>query len=722
MLERFYQRFSRKLAALVFVTLPVLTVIAMSLRPSNDIETWMPESDPARVCYEEFKRAFGVEEFVLIGFDRRQRDAPDTTMLEALCGRLERLPEVRTCWSSDRMLALMQEFGVDRETARSRLQRLLVSEDGNLVAAVALLSEAGSRDRALSVRRIREELKYCLLDREQTLLAGPPLFVAELDRLGGTEANANYFIITLSICLAILYYLIREWKLTILVFLLTVWTINLTVVVLHTMGVEVNLLLASIPVLVMVLTMSVSVHYLHYYSEARDHKAGDAVTVGVRSAWWPTLIGTLTTCIGELALSVSDIAPIRHFAYAASIGSVLAMVAGLGITPALVTICPLLPRRSEFQVARFSRLATWIVARSRIISTATIAVTAIACVGLARLRSDVTVHDYLPRDSKVHTDYLRVERDLTPVDSVEVVVRFDDESLPFVARLARVRKIEEGLRKYPAVAQTFSLADFFPDPLPQEPLALLKILKNALDHRSRNEFTVEGESVWRITARVHVGGEYTWPRITGDLQDLLRDEPATLTGMAVLFNGTQLEIFNSFWQSILVALALITVAMMFFLRSIRTGITAMIPNLAPLIWIYGLLGWLNWPIDIAMMLAGSIALGLSVDGTFHFMSHFRMHLVRTGSAGLATRNALLESSIPFSQATLTSMAGMLGLTLSTFAPTAHFGWLMIALMLAALVGDVVMLPALVRIACGATGHRQPRVAPVEVDFPSPIAA
>jgi len=722
MLERFYQRYSLRIAALVFATLPVVMFIAMRLRPTNDIETWMPESDPARVLYEEFKRTFGIEEFVLIGFDRRQQDPPDAKLIEALCVRLERLPEVRTCWSRERMSAIMQEFGVDHETAESRFRRLLVGADGSVSCVVALLSEAGFRDRPLAVARIHEELRYCLLDGEKSLLAGPPLFVAELDRLGGTEANTRYFIVTLCICLSILYYLIREWKLTGLVFLSTVWTINVTVVLLHTVGIEMNLLLSSITILVMVLTMSVSVHYLHYYREALDHLSSHAVVDGIRAAWWPTLIGTLTTCIGELALSVSDIAPIRHFAYAASVGSILSMIAGLGITPALVTICPALPRHSEISTASYSRMATWIVSRSRLISTATVALTVIAGAGLARLRADMTVFDFLPRDSKVRRDVMLVERDLTPVDSVEVVVRFDDDSLPFVAKLERVRRIEEAIRRYPAVAQTMSLADFFPNPLPQEPLALLAVLKNALHHRAHREFAADGESVWRISARVQAGGEYTWPRINADLQELLRDEPASLTGMAVLFNCTQREIFNSFWQSILVALLLITVSMMFFLRSIRTGITVMIPNLAPLIWIYGLLGWLDWPIDIAMMLSGSIALGLSVDGTFHFMSHFRMHFVRTGSANLATRNALLESSIPFSQATLTSMAGMLGLTLSSFAPTAHFGWLMIALMLAALVGDVIMLPALVRVASGTIHPGKPAAAPHTDEMTSQLAA
>ena len=721
MLARFYERYGKLIARVVLFSTPLLSLLTLGIHPVNNVETWMPESDPARVCYEEYKHAFGVEDFVLIAFDNTRPAAPDGALIEALCVRLERLPEIRHCWSADRMQAMMQGFGVPAAQTESRLERLLISDNRHLEGVIALVSDAGFRDRTTTVRRIREELRYCLLDGDSTLLTGAPMFVAELARLGSKEANTIYFIATLNICLAILYYLIREWKLTILVFGMTLWTINATTLLLHHLGVEINLLLSSIPVLVMVLTMSVSVHYLYYYREAIDRGAANPVVEAIRAAWWPTLIATVTTCIGELALSVSDIAPIRHFAYAASLGSVLSMITGLGITPALVIVCPALPRRSEFQAARYTRLATWIVSRSRMISLATIAVTAVACVGLFRLRADMNVIDYLPKNSKVRSDFLRIQQELTPVDGIEAVVRFDDD-LPFVAKLEQVRRIENTLRRHPAVAQTLSLAGFFPDPLPQDPLALLAILKHAADQRSHTEFAVEGETVWRITARVRIGGQYTWQRIADELQKSLRGEPAVLTGMAVLVDGTQNEIFKSFWQSIVVALVLITVAIMIFLRSMTTGITAMIPNLAPLCWIYGLLGWLDWPIDIAMMLSGSISLGLSVDGTFHFMSHFRQHFVRTGSANLAARNALLESSIPFSQATLTATAGMLGLTLSAFAPTARFGWLMISLMLAALVGDVVMLPALVRVVSGAFGSRKVAATSLPTESASRLAA
>src|SRR5436190_14250730 len=99
MLGRFYQRYSKTIVGLVLLSLPLLSVLSLDIRPLNDVETWMPESDTARVRYEQFKRSFGVEEFILIAFDRQQPEAPDAELIEAICVRLERLPEIRNCWS-----------------------------------------------------------------------------------------------------------------------------------------------------------------------------------------------------------------------------------------------------------------------------------------------------------------------------------------------------------------------------------------------------------------------------------------------------------------------------------------------------------------------------------------------------------------------------------------------------------------------------------------------
>ncbi len=594
------------------------------------------------------------------------------------------------------------------------MQGLLISRNGPLVGIAASLSDHGLAHRTGTVADIREVLRYSQLDTDHTLIAGSPLFAAELDRLGGKEANAVYFTVTLMICLGLLYYLIREWKLTGLVYGVTLWTINATTVLLDTFGVEMNFVLSSIPVLTMVLTMSISVHYLYYFQEALDEGAARPIARALQLAWWPTCIATLTTCLGELALSVSDIVPIRQFAYAASFSSLMAMVAGLGLTPALLIVCPTLPRRTSNSHNQGLWLANAIVSRSPKIVIATVLLTLVSGIGLSQIRSDMTVSEFLPDQSKVKRDFLRINNDLASTEDVEAVVNCGTDTLPFVEKLKLVQRIEQRLRQHPAVDQTLSLTHFFPDELPSSSVELARLLKRAADRHSQDEFTARGQELWRISIRVRLNANCTRSKLLEELEQELQGEPVTLTGMTALVDSAKQEIFNSFGQSVFMALGLITVAMMIFLKSIWRGFLAMVPNVAPLIWVYGTMSWLGYPVDIAIMLSGSIALGMSVDGTFHFMSRFRYHqrcVESQNAASLASpegrspicsaeagaRHALMESSIPFIQATLTATAGMFGLTLSSFAPTARFGWVMIALMLAALGGDVLMLPALLHV-------------------------
>ena len=748
MLNRFYQRYSRRLVAGLLLTLPLAIFLSLKTKSNNAVETWMPETTPARQQYEEFKRTFGVEEFLLIAFDLKAPEAPDAQLIESVCGRLERVPGIRVVMSPDRMRKIMSDLTVPPEAAEERLKGILISKQGHLLGIAACLSEHGMANRSRTVADVREVLKYCQLGESEVLMAGAPLFVAELDRLGGKESNARFFTISLTICWILLYYLIREWRLTGLVYAVTLWSINSTSVILDFCGVEMNFVLASVPVLTMVLTMSVSVHYLYYYQEALEEGSATPISRAMQLAWWPTLIATLTTALGELALSVSDIIPIRQFAYASAFSSFMSMFAGLGLTPALLVVCPTLPRRTHADTQKGSWLANAIVSRSRKVVWATVLLTVVMGIGLQYLRSDMTVSEFLPNGSKVKQDFLRINRELACTDAIEAVVDCGAEPRPFAEKLDQVRRIEALIKQHPAVDQTLSATRFFPDVLPQNTLELGSLLKRASQRDTADQFTARGQQLWRVSVRVRIDTGKKRAIVHHELAEMLRGEPVTLTGLTVLVESAQQEILDSFQQSVFMALGLITVAMMIFLKSIWRGFMTMIPNVAPLVWVYGAMSWMNYPIDIAIMLSGSIALGMSVDGTFHFMSHFRLHRRRAEAALAAwsasatpdssidgesdgdeveidpstvlfqhghapicpaefgARNALLDSGIPFIQATLTAAAGMFGLTLSSFAPTARFGWVMMALMIAALVGDVLMLPALMYVT-----HRRKRQAP-----------
>ena len=200
-------------------------------------------------AYEQFKSDFGVEEIVLIAIERQ---LADDELLEAVCGRVERLPGVRKCMSPDRLRSVMGETGVSSDQAVNRLKGLALSGDEKLAGLIVLLSDSGLKDRAGTVADINRELQYCRLHEERSFLSGGPVIVAELDRLGGSKENQKFFLVTLVICLGLLYYWIKDWKLSLSVLGLTLWAINLTMTIFKLAGGEMNFILGALAVMVMV--------------------------------------------------------------------------------------------------------------------------------------------------------------------------------------------------------------------------------------------------------------------------------------------------------------------------------------------------------------------------------------------------------------------------------------------------------------------------------------
>ena len=123
------------------------------------------------------------------------------------------------------------------------------------------------------------------------------------------------------------------------------------------------------------------------------------------------------------------------------------------------------------------------------------------------------------------------------------------------------------------------------------------------------------------------------------------------------------------------------------------GLVAMIPNLTPILLVFGILGWADYPIDIGIMMTASIALGLAVDGTFHFLFSYQDCFRSTKCRYRAVRRALMHTGMPIICSAIISGTGLLALGLSPFRPTMRFGVLMFCLLSTALIGDLVLLPA-----------------------------
>ena len=124
------------------------------------------------------------------------------------------------------------------------------------------------------------------------------------------------------------------------------------------------------------------------------------------------------------------------------------------------------------------------------------------------------------------------------------------------------------------------------------------------------------------------------------------------------------------------------------------GIVSMIPNMFPVLLVFGAMGHIGSLVDIGTMMTASVAMGVAVDDTIHFLSWFRSYLDRGFDRRSAIEMTYRRVGPAMTQTTIVGGIGLFVFALSTFTPTQRFGTLMLVLLSAALVGDLILLPAL----------------------------
>ncbi|QDT31554.1 efflux RND transporter permease subunit [Thalassoglobus polymorphus] len=717
-MSQLYRQYSRPLAILILLALPFLFREANSLPTNNDIEAWLPDQSDFRAEYDNFKSLFGGEEAILIGIPNQ---VAEPQLIKAIASRIESLDGIRSCWTPQRFTDEMAKLGVTPETARERLRGLVVSRDGSITGLVAILSEDGLLNREGTVHDVQHILTYSQLSDEDVLFSGAPVIVAELNRLGSQKNTKQFFLCSLMICFGLLMYSIRHWRLSSAILLITVFAIQTTLCIVKWWSGEMNFILSALPVMVMVFTMASSIHLLHYFNSSRDET--DPLAAALSKAWRPCLLATFTTVIGLLSLTVSEIAPVQQFGIAAATGAVISCICGLGLTPIALSLWPIsFPDHHDSSQKLPTRLSLRIIRHRRAITWGTCIFLLVSLPGIVSLTSKVDPLDFLPRKSDVVQDYLDIEEKLTNVDSFEAVVDFETQDLPFTEKLRRVKQIEMMISAHPNIQHTLSLASFFPERLPDNGLDIIQLLSTAKSNQHGQEYISAGERYWRISARVHGESTNHRQRIFEELQHTLKAQPVTLTGIAPLIKQAQDDIFIGFWESFATALGIIAIVMMIALRSIKTALLAMIPNLTPLCLVFGFLGWAGIPVDIGMMMTASIALGIAVDGTFHFLLAYRDHSKQESRTQNSSLYALFKTGRPIFEAAMIASLGMLALTQSQFIPTIRFGLLMSILLIVAVFADLVLLPALLAKSPSRQVREQAGLRKSRTQEPSRIAA
>ncbi|MBO7678686.1 MAG: hypothetical protein J6S75_03350, partial [Thermoguttaceae bacterium] len=169
---------------------------------------------------------------------------------------------------------------------------------------------------------------------------------------------------------------------------------------------------------------------------------------------------------------------------------------------------------------------------------------------------------------------------------------------------------------------------------------------------------------------------------------------AKYTGTVPLVYKTQHELIRGLAKSIISATFLIAFVVIFVLWNVPGGLIAMLPNLFPVIVVFGFMSWMGILVDVGTMMTASVALGVAVDDTMHYLTWFSDGISRGMTPQQSALWGYKRCATAMTQSTLIAGLGLSAFMFSTFIPTQRFGVLMLVILFAALIGDLIFLPSL----------------------------
>ena len=713
---------------------------------------WVPATFPPREAYDQFVREFESGDVVIASWPGCTLDSQACArFIEAASGpnapgNTAGSPWFESVASGSTLLERLTEppLSLARKTAIQRLKGVLIGPDGQTTCLIISFTREGLTDRKHAVAWIRSMLlQTAATSPDDFHLAGPVIDNVSVDEASAASLRV-YAAPAGLVILLLTWWSLRSLGYAVLVFIVSLTCVGLSFTFLHAWGDRMNPVLIVMPVLVLTLGVSGGIHLVNYLMDALEAEPSEnlacmsesttqAMTqatpqgVAMRAiamGWLPCSLSAGTTAVGLFSLVVSELEPIRVFGFHAAFGVLATLVLLFMIVPGIFERWPLRRRAMAVTPGNDAPLASNLIRHATPIVVVATAAMIAAGIGVPGIRTSVAIDTLFTPESRVIADYRWLERMIGPLAPVEVVVRFTDASPVRPAqRLEIVRAIGTTLAEIHGVTGVLSAATFVPELADNSGVrgaARKAIVARKLEHNlvrlsdMKIVREIEGEQLWRVTARTSALSDINY----AGFLDLLRKrvEPivaahggvtrgisANYTGVMPLVQSIQAVLLHDLFMSFLSACGSITLVMMVVGRGVLAGLISMLPNVFPMILLFGLFGWTRTSLDIGSVMTASIALGMAIDGTLHFLTFFRRGLAHAAGddaidtaaqRAAAVRSAFHHSASALTQSAIACGLGMLVFAASSFAPTRRFAWMLALLIAAALAGDLIFLPAL----------------------------
>ncbi|GAC1466485.1 MAG: MMPL family transporter [Isosphaeraceae bacterium] len=610
----------------------------------------------------------------------------------------------------------------DRVTHHPLFMGTVVDSSGETTAIVVRLKKTEDHDVIKTIGALRKQADTFARAHglSRPSVVGPPVLLG--DGFSAIEKDGRRLAIVGMILIGLVTLSAVRSLWWALVPILTGWVVWLsTEALLAALNLKLALSGGPLVAQIIVLTMPAASHLAIHFRDERRREADPRVAARstMRAVAMPILWCAVTGAIGYGALVISDVMPVKQFGSILGICTLIAALLVMALSPiAMLPPFPLeIPVRhgsNSWVSAQMNRLTGRVVRHPVSIVLGVFAVVLPVTIGIGWLRFESNYINAFKPFTRVVKDYHAVEARLGGIGLVELVV--PTGKTVDLTSIARLQKVTEAIRSIriggePAVSHVISLATVL-DPdgrvgaLERQAadwILAAKLELIALTPQAELLDSFRNPSTGKSRLLVRVMEQQPAPDKEAIFAQALRSAKATfggssyLTGLSYLMTKTTEAIIVTQWAtfgwSALGIMLMLTLA----LRNPLMALLAILPTLLSVALVLGLMGWLGVKLDMATALVASVALGLSVDDTFHCLLQYRRQRAsRSFLESLFASYAVTGPGVLLSS--LAVAVGFAALRLSEFAPFSNFGTMVGIATAGSTLGNLVLLPACLTLA------------------------
>ena len=489
---------------------------------------------------------------------------------------------------------------------------------------------------------------------------------------------------------------------------------------------EITVLTALIPPLIIVIGIPNCIFLINkYHQEIKQHgnqaKSLQRVIAKVGNA---TLMTNVTTASGFATFILTNSQLLKEFGIVASICIIAIFLLCLLIIPIVYSFMavPKNKHLNHLNKRWINRFVDWMenkVRHNRIaIYMISIGLLCVSIIGIYNIKISGSLVEDMPKKTEFFKSIRFFEKEYKGIMPLEILVDTKrKKGVMKLATLKRMNELQEYIEEFPEFSQSLSVVDlvkyskqayyngnpeYYQLPNSQERSFILSYAKSSTKDTNLLKSYVDSTGQFaRITTFMKDIGTERFDRIEEDLKaKALKIFPqerynVSFTGKALLFQKGTKYLVKNLIISLSLAILLIALFMAWMFRSFRMILVSLIPNLLPLIITAGLMGFLGVPIKPSTILVFSIAFGISVDDTIHFLAKYRQELIANNwKIKKSVYAALRETGVSMFYTSIVLFFGFSVFTISSFGGTVALGALVSVTLVFAMLANLMLLPSL----------------------------